>query len=237
METSELIRGVSRAAAITGSAVLAGASSGQIAFTPVGVPDGLLDADGDLVPIDLNGNGTSDFDVLYTEPAAGNLNIKIEGTPFDGAGNVTDEILVDSTAPIGEASNPLALGFGEVIGPDETPERAWQFVGQTGTGNSPSGVSNTNGGGNFRTVGAEEFIGIRTIIDGNLHYGWIGIEITELSEGPTSADDRLTGVVTGFAYETTPDLAILAGAIPAPGTAAVLALGAVASASRKRREA
>ena len=231
METSEFVSNVGRMSLLAGGTVLAGAASGQIEFTPVGPVDGLLDGDGDGVASDFNGDGVREVEVFYEEPAAGNLNIKIEAFPDTGTSNVTDEILVDPTGAAGNANNPLALSLGEPIDPNETATRAWQFVGRTDAGTSPSGISNSNGGGNFRDVGVEEFIGVRTIIDGNTHYGWIGIQITALDD----ANDALTGFVTGYAYETTPDLGIAAGAIPAPGTAALLALGAVGVSSRKRR--
>ncbi|MEL6795743.1 MAG: PEP-CTERM sorting domain-containing protein [Planctomycetota bacterium] len=231
METSDFVSNVGRMSLLAGSAVLAGAASGQIEYTPVGGVDGLLDGDGDIVPIDFNGDGTREFEVFYEEPAAGNLNIKLEAFPDVDANNVTDEILVDPTQAAGNSNNPLALALGEAIDPNETATRAWQFIGRTDTGLSPSGISNSNGGGNFRNVGVEEFIGVRTVIDGNTHYGWVGIQITALDD----VSDVLTGVVTGYAYETTPGVGIAAGAIPAPGTAALLALGAIGASSRKRR--
>lgn len=231
MQTNEMLVAAGKLSAFAGTAVLAGAAGAQIQYTPLSGMDGLLEADGDIVPIDFDGDGMREFEVFYEEPAAGNLNIKLEAFPDVDANNVTDEILVDPTQVAGNSNNPLALALGEAIDPNETATRAWQFIGRTDTGLSPSGVSNSNGGGNFRSVGVEEFIGVRTVIDGNTHYGWVGIEITALND----ATDILTGVVTGYAYETTPGVGIAAGAIPAPGTAALLALGAIGASSRKRR--
>lgn len=94
--------------------------------------------------------------------------------------------------------------------------------------------------------GAERFLGVRIDLNdalfpdnlfatangpgstddpSNYHYGWIGIQITNEADA--------TGVVTGYAYETTPGTAILAGdtgavpvnAVPEPCSLVVGALG------------
>ena len=49
------------------------------------------------------------------------------------------------------------------------------------------------------------------------HYGWICFE------NPTGSP--IEGSITGYAYETTPDQGIIAGAIPEPGTVGLLAIG------------
>jgi hypothetical protein len=74
------------------------------------------------------------------------------------------------------------------------------------------------------------YIGLSTVIDGETHYGWVQIQL--------EADDSsspITGLhVVDFAYESTPDTPITIGAVPAPGTLALLALGAAAGSRRKR---
>lgn len=214
----------------------AGASAG-IVFTPVDPLTGTLENAGDIVPIDFDGDGNREVEIQYTEPVTNNLNIKIEAFPDTGTPNVTDEILADPSQVAGNVSNPLALAFGEDIGPDETATRAWQFIGRTnaGSGTSPSGISGSNGGGNFRFGDPEQFIGVRTIINGQTHYGWVGILITDELDGPTPDQDRLSGLVTGYAFESQPNVAITAGAIPAPGAAALLALGGLGLGTRGRR--
>ncbi|MEL6311215.1 MAG: PEP-CTERM sorting domain-containing protein [Pseudomonadota bacterium] len=193
-----------------------------------------------IVGIDFDQNGTDEVQVVYEEPVTGNLNIKIQGFPTNATGNSTDEILVDRTLSAGSANNPIALDFGDLIGPDVPgPERSWQFIGLTDTGNSPSGIAGSNGGGAFDVLSpaGPQYIGVRTVIDGAQHYGWIGIQLTEKFDGATPADDRLSGFVTGYAYNSVAGEGILAGAIPAPGTAAALALGAVGLSGRRRKTA
>ncbi|MDX2147603.1 MAG: hypothetical protein SFZ23_08790 [Planctomycetota bacterium] len=60
--------------------------------------------------------------------------------------------------------------------------------------------------------------------DGLPRFGWLNAR----SLGPAGAE------VLGWAYETTPNSPILAGAIPTPGAAALLALGGVVAARRRR---
>lgn len=224
-ETTTRAVGLATAAA----AAAAGSAQADIVYTELGPTAGALNAAGDIVGIDFNQDGVREVEIQYTEPVTGNLNIKIEAFPVTGLDNVTDEILVDSTQAAGIANNPLALQFGETIDANEVPTRAWEFVGRVGPDStSSSGISGSNGGGNFRFGDPEQFIGVRTIIDGNTHYGWIGIVITdEFNDGVDPLNDRLSGFVTGYAYESRAGVGIAAGAIPSPGAAALLALGAV----------
>ncbi len=101
--------------------------------------------------------------------------------------------------------------------------------------------------------GAERFIGVRIDLNdeifpentftgangpgdaddpANYNYGWIGIQITNEADA--------TGIVTSYALETTPGMAIMAGdvglppataAVPEPGSAVMVALGGATLAS------
>ncbi|MEQ9455031.1 MAG: PEP-CTERM sorting domain-containing protein [Phycisphaeraceae bacterium] len=84
-------------------------------------------------------------------------------------------------------------------------------------------MTNPNYGANF--VGQGNFLGYRFQIDGNTHYGWVQVDVSENLEN---------AIITGFAYEATPDLGIAAGAIPEPTSLALLAAGAGALGLRRR---
>ncbi|MEM1011182.1 MAG: PEP-CTERM sorting domain-containing protein [Planctomycetota bacterium] len=203
-----------------------------------------------IIPIDFNQDGTTELEVSYEE-AQGALNIKIQGNPDNAIGNREDEILVDRTAPLGEANNPLDLQFGEIIdATDNGTTRSWQFIGLTGPTFNPDASSSISGiagsnqvgadgtdSGNFEVIDGKtpEYIGVRTIIDGEQHYGWIGIVITtKVNASLSGQPDELEGFVTGYAYESTPGVGLAAGVIPEPTSAAMLALGAAAFAARRR---
>lgn len=74
-----------------------------------------------------------------------------------------------------------------------------------------------HGGGSWTRPFAK-YIGFRTIIESEMHYGWIRMEL--------SGGGEYTGMdVTGLAYQSTPNTAIEVGAVPNPATLAVLGAG------------
>jgi len=84
--------------------------------------------------------------------------------------------------------------------------------------------------GEFDTAEAQaggdptDFVGVALDLNGNTHYGYVEI----LSSGFNG------GTVVGFAYETEPDTAILAGAIPEPSSLILIALGGTTLLRRRR---
>lgn len=80
-------------------------------------------------------------------------------------------------------------------------------------------AANTSGEWTNFTPGIRQYIGVRTSTD---HYGWIEVSF---------ANGSLTA--HSWAYETQPGVAIAAGQVPAPGAAAVLAVGLIATNRRR----
>ena len=86
--------------------------------------------------------------------------------------------------------------------------------------------------GNWGNSPPNRFLGVKFLIDGATHYGWVRLTLTGHHDSPIS------GTITGYAYETVADKRILAGALEksandegatsqAPGLSlGVLALGA-----------
>ncbi|MBU3682973.1 MAG: hypothetical protein FGM39_02970 [Phycisphaerales bacterium] len=74
--------------------------------------------------------------------------------------------------------------------------------------------------------GTDYYAGIRFLIGANTHYGWVRFNIPQVSgwAGATAVS---------AAWQTTPNLAIAAGAVPAPGAVAVL-IGAGLVGRRRR---
>ncbi|TWU20783.1 PEP-CTERM sorting domain-containing protein [Bythopirellula polymerisocia] len=107
---------------------------------------------------------------------------------------------------------------------------------ESGDSIGPGAVTTSNGFGiassnatNFGNPTDPQYAGILLDIGGSSHYGWVRIK-TEKVGGETT----LTGTIFDWAYETTPDTAIAAGAIPEPTSLALLAAGAGALALRRR---
>ncbi len=89
--------------------------------------------------------------------------------------------------------------------------------------------------GNFLNyLGQERYLGVSFEFEGDRHFGWIGIRVDQLN--------RLSGEITGYAFETISGRPIRAGQIvPEPSSLALLAAGAggllaLRSARRPRRK-
>jgi hypothetical protein len=107
---------------------------------------------------------------------------------------------------------------------------ASQFVGL--------GVSHTRTLGRWVNV-SDRYLGLKFKINGNFHYGWARLNVKVLR-----GQFKITAILTGYAYETIPNKAIIAGATegpddeaqpapagikthtPEPATLGMLALGA-----------
>ena len=81
------------------------------------------------------------------------------------------------------------------------------------------------------SVGARGYLGLRFDLDGSTHYGWAEISINPL------AGNSFDHTLYGYAYESTADTSILAGAVPEPSTAMLLVAGAAGAATIRRRRA
>jgi hypothetical protein len=81
----------------------------------------------------------------------------------------------------------------------------------------------------YNFVGTDKYVGLKWEVGGgNFNYGWARMDVTAANNG--------TATLFGYAYESTPNTAIAAGAIPEPTSLALLAAGGGAAALRRRRE-
>ena len=159
------------------------------------------------------------FEVLdVTDPAAAQSGVfgaagtfyqySLPGYDFVGAGNTGGELQV-----AGGINNIYLIG---VAGGDAIPSGfTWLYYGYIEAGNPPASLL---------PEGVATYLGVRFDPGDGLHYGWIGVTRTGL---------ELDAFAWG--YETDPGVPIAAGAVPEPGTLALLAFGAGAAATRRRR--
>ncbi len=163
----------------------------EIVFTP---SDAILPLN-QYISIDLNHDGTPDVRFLlnshFYHTFLGALDVKGDG----GVIGMVEEFGVRSAAPL------LA---GATIGPDQQFAKANLRMATSHGADIPSYYiySRTEKGawGNLQN----RFLGVRFVIDGTIHYGWIRMTVG-------SSGRPLSATITGYAYETVPDQPIAAG--------------------------
>jgi MYXO-CTERM domain-containing protein len=175
---------------------------------------------------------TAEADIVVTQPtpvpfgsgATININFDEQGAEEYKLGHVTgpnrvsllkDTNALSTNAYVVTPANiqPAALPAGFIIGPAATYSTTYDAdLANQGTGAGNFTIDNVTG--NPQYVGVK----FQTTTGGPTYFGWIGVDITNATD--------LTGQITSYAYENTPDTAIAAGAVPEPAGLALLALGA-----------
>ena len=128
--------------------------------------------------------------------------------------------LFSPTAPAGGVYVVTAANFGANLAPG-TPINAASLYG--------SGSSANNAQWNLNS--SNNLVGFRfqNEANGNLtHYGWMRISLAATAAGQPRA-------IVEYAYENVAGTSINAGAVPAPGSLALLALGAAGLVGRRRK--
>ncbi|WP_343768137.1 T9SS type A sorting domain-containing protein [Gangjinia marincola] len=171
------------------SAAILGASSatGQIVYTD-------LDPDqdsqtGDAFPFDLNDDGIDDFSLDIFDAAGGPGAVIFPG--INGSVNSSNGF-IGFTA--GNYTYPANLSSGAVIDGNATI-----VEGNRGDLNF-YGCAYSNS--QFCDDTIDGFIGLKFVVDGNTHYGWVRLDLT---------GDASNMIIKDFAFNATPDTAINAG--------------------------
>jgi hypothetical protein len=131
------------------------------------------------------------------------------------------------------------IAANELIGPTLPGGVSWRNQSQITLGSfyRSGGVVSPYGGFATGTVPSASivrgFVGFRFAISGQTHYGWLDVEVR--GSDATAGSGGL--YFYGAAYESSPNTAIPAGVIPAPGALVALAIGAAGLLRRKRSEA
>lgn len=168
-------------ASAAGFGVLAASPNAQaeVVYTPTNVTIGLV-----AVPVDLNNDGTADFQILIRECGSRSLCLDIDA-------------LATGNGIRGARSTVAAEFFGARIGPGE------QFL--TGSGNPSYGnlMANYNSGsaGPWAHT-SNRYLGLRFVINGETHYGWARMSVNF---------HHSAIFLTGYAYETIANKNIAAG--------------------------
>ncbi len=180
---------------------VAPAADAQIIYTDI-EPD--LCVSIDSAPIDIDGNGSPEFEIFHGKYVAtyyGDLNLNPPGgtlgvmsyigpagRPYVSALSLSGSVSIGPGQSFGSASHPYSNLFGQRLGPGG----AWD-------------------GGNDAFVG----LVFTHDINGTIHYGWL--RLTSFGKNILCAAE--------WAYESTPNAPITAGAVPAETAVTCLPVG------------
>lgn len=156
--------------------------------------------------VDIDGNGVYDFSFWGDQfsTSAGFRSFSL------------NRYLITPSPPPNIGGAVAALDEGFLIASGGTNEYLWWFGDDHDYWSTLMSQLSSGRAGEF--WGVRAYIGIEFEIDSATHYGWIDVQ-------GHSSFPHLT--VYGWAYESTPDMSIIAGAIPEPGTLYLLLTGAI----------
>lgn len=200
--------------AAAGLGAFGAVQSADAAVVHVDIPDIVLHEGAGSVQLDLNSDGYADLDAeMLDGSVAWFLRFIAEAV------NGSDEY---SNLVKGNANYIRSFEAGDIIGAANANCVPGALV-------SPIAQSNTL---NFGNTTLPQYMGI-LIEDalGNDHWGWVRMQY--FRDGVSAGVGY--GVIYEYAYETTPNTDIVAGAVPEPASLGLLAAGAGAMAFSRRR--
>jgi hypothetical protein len=214
------------AAGAAGVGMLASAQSAEakIVYTQTHVVIGT----NRVYALDLNHDGIADFKIDNHSFFTDTIVATLSAVPAQANNTV-----VGRQPQIGFPYYAYALMRGVTIGPKQLFAGAWM-----------AWSDGANRAGQWVNV-RSRYLGLKFHINGKIHYGWARLNVTV-------GNSRISATLTGYAYETIPNKAIIAGATkgqdaaepaasftmptPEPVTLGALAMGAPGLAIWRRKE-
>ena len=145
-----------------------------------------------LTTVDLNGDGVADVSFKLYETGYGALQIIYP---------LTGNSLVEGS--VNEQSGALPLAWRTRIGPNSP------FSAREGRIDGVDGCHSVCGKFGLWLHQVDKYVGVKFLISGQTHYGWIRMTV----------QGALSGYVSGYAYETVPNKPIIAGVTSGPDVA------------------
>lgn len=179
--------GIAASAAGVGALALAQPAAAEVSYTPA---HQVIGANG-VFNLDLNHDKIVDFLIQQWNYGNWSSNNQLLADPAVGNGVV------------GKQGMASALASGASIGPNQ------KFIAGGSNGEVMLSVTHTTTGGTSFVHGAwgnvrNLYLGLKFRIDGQTHYGWARLSVQR-------QQFHFTALLTGYAYETTPNTAIKAG--------------------------
>jgi hypothetical protein len=190
---------IAAAAAGVSMLALAQPAKGEVVVTvkKIPIPTSYYDEAQHLVPIDLNGDGVTDFSFSLYEFAYHSFNIELTIEP-KGNGAVVGRNQKG-------ALYASALFQSAKIGPSAHFGARQRAEIEDAHGFDASSIYSRKLYGNWGGNPLDRYLGVRFIIDGATHYGWIRLAVITEPRG-------VSATITEYAYETVANKRILAGA-------------------------
>ncbi len=184
------------AASAAGVSVLAMAqpAEAEIVYTPTDTQIGI----NQTVALDLTGDGTIDFNIKDASRTSTDIRLfSFWAVPLQ-----TGNAVALKTAKF--RNDAADLPSGHRIGPDTKfggfyPDGSVLMA----SGHISSSPFRSVCGGPWKNK-QNRYLGLKFMISGEVHYGWARLSVT-------CSGAKITGVLTGYAYETIPNMSIKAG--------------------------
>ncbi|NQY08611.1 MAG: T9SS type A sorting domain-containing protein [Flavobacteriales bacterium] len=183
---------------VAAAVAAAGSVQATIVHTDVN-PDVVLSTDGDNFRIDLNDDGTDDFNISFEF-----LSNKYNDVGFQNQNSANYYAFKTGPDYSGKTKEWVsAISYGDPI--DSTAIYNWGTEPYTGLNDNVGweqvvGNAFPNPYGLFNDKTA--YIGVKFLVDGQNHFGWIQV---------TMSDEYATTTIHDFAYESCYDVSIIAG--------------------------
>lgn len=143
--------------------------------------------------------------------------------------------IVTTIAPPPDIGGPVsALDPGSIVGPGLASPKGW-YSGEPPFPDNGDRLHVLFEGMFFPVQSEffkeEAYIGLEFEIDGQVHYGWLSVEL-EPGDYPWNSRPAASRI-TGFAYEDRPGVPIVTGVVPEPGIPLLMAVGSAAFCVRR----
>lgn len=182
--------------------------------------------------IDFNSDGSEDFVIGFSQSFVGVFHapgsrVFIRGDPPPNTAGTVASILsgVVINGSMGDSSfnwfngRPVTDAFPDQLGKQIT-ELALSF----------------NQGSSGHTRGKDGYLGFEFPLENGTHYAWVHFDASENLRNSDGSISGIGGYIDGWAWETTPGLGIVAGAIPEPSLSLFAALSFSGLLLRRRRD-
>lgn len=186
---------ISKYTAVAGAVVSAAGAQAQVVYTDVN-PDYSHDAPQNngvaVYPLDLNNDQTFDFLIVSRDTVTPNATVRLTIAAPYGAGN----------AVAGE--NPAGYDYALALDMNSMVDSTLNWIAATNT--MAYNVNSANPYNENWNGVTDKYLGLKFVVGGNTHYGWARLDSYAIGDSIVLKD---------YAFEATPNVGILTGAMGA----------------------